>query len=220
VRRIRIVFLLLGILLLLPLLLLVQRALEGVAREREVSHRAVAERLFDEMERELSSLLRAEEERPFENYRAAGKATAAAGGRRSDTGATDADPSYVVGYFQIDPDGNFEAPSPAATPPPAGGAPAAPKKQAKTESVREFEALVERGLVAEAKSKRESGEGVARAAESSVVVGGSLRDNADAFDEVDALAEAPAREAAPEAFAMAEAVPQAGARGAPAGGGG
>ncbi len=68
-RRIRLVFLLLAVLLLVPIGLLVQRALESVALERQVSHRAVAERLIDEMERELSRILRAEEERPFAHYR-------------------------------------------------------------------------------------------------------------------------------------------------------
>ena len=68
-RRIRLVFLVLAVLLLLSMGLLVQRALESVVLERQVSHRAVAERLFDEMERELSRILRAEEERPFDDYR-------------------------------------------------------------------------------------------------------------------------------------------------------
>jgi signal transduction histidine kinase len=67
VRRIRSVFLLLAVVLLVPMGLLVQRALESVALERRVSHRAVAERLVDEMERELSRFLRSEEERPIDD---------------------------------------------------------------------------------------------------------------------------------------------------------
>jgi signal transduction histidine kinase len=97
VRRIRLVFLLLAVLLLVPMGLLVQRALQSQALEREVSHRAVAERLFDEMERELSRILSAEEERPFADY-------------RFDGGGFASQP-YVAGNFQVDPDGSFHTPA-------------------------------------------------------------------------------------------------------------
>ena len=104
-RRIRLVFVLLAALLLVPMGLLVQRALESLALERQVSHRAVAERLLDEMERELSRILRAEEERPFAHYRFDDFADGASG---SGGGAVASRP-YVVGYFQIDPDGRFNS---------------------------------------------------------------------------------------------------------------
>ena len=68
-RLVRLVFLGLALVLVVPMLLLVQRAFESLDAEQAYRHRAVAERLFDEMERELSGLLRAEEERPFAHYR-------------------------------------------------------------------------------------------------------------------------------------------------------
>ena len=58
-------------------------------------HQAVAERIFDEMERGLSRLLDGEEERPFERY---GVET-----------RTPRELPFVVGHFQIDPDGGVRA---------------------------------------------------------------------------------------------------------------
>ena len=54
--RLRVTFLALALLLLLPLGLLVGRALVSLANERELRHQIVAERIFDEMERELTAL--------------------------------------------------------------------------------------------------------------------------------------------------------------------
>jgi len=108
VRRIRLVFGALAVLILVPMGLLVQRALESVELEREVSHRAVAERLLDEMERELSRLLRAEEERPFDDSHFGASASAGAGGK-SDAGVAVEVMGHVAGYFQIDPDGSFRS---------------------------------------------------------------------------------------------------------------
>ena len=69
-RRLRVAFALLAIALLAPTALLVDRALRGVAAEREARQRAVAERVFDEMERALSSLVAREEARPVESWEA------------------------------------------------------------------------------------------------------------------------------------------------------
>ena len=63
-RRIRILFALLAILASVPLGLLLENAMESVEEEREDRHHAVAERVFDEMERELSRLVRREDDRP------------------------------------------------------------------------------------------------------------------------------------------------------------
>jgi signal transduction histidine kinase len=98
-RRIRGVFMLLAIVLLAPMGLLVQRALDSVSLERRVSHRAIAERLFDEMERELSRLLRTEEERPIDDARFG--AEEAAAGERED---------FVRGWFEVDSAGRFARP--------------------------------------------------------------------------------------------------------------
>ncbi len=110
-RRIRLIFALLAVLLLVSRALLVQRTLRSLAVEREVRHRAVAERVFDEMERELSGVLRREEDRPFEHYRFYATLDESGGGHaaRSPLSAPP-EASYVVGYFQIDPDGSFHSP--------------------------------------------------------------------------------------------------------------
>ena len=138
-RRIRLVFLLIAVLLLVSMGLLVQRALESVALERQVSHRAVAERLFDEMERELSRILRVEEERPFAHYRFdpfGDEVVGRGGGGPASTLVASASLPYVAGYFQIDPDGSFSSPSSADDQVAGEGEGAS----------RELEALVAQGL--------------------------------------------------------------------------
>jgi len=88
--RFRAVFALLALGLLLPAGLLVRRAFAGVAVEREARHRAVAERVFDEMERALSDFVVREEERPLEAWQAAAGAPP---------------PPFVLGYFEVEPGG-------------------------------------------------------------------------------------------------------------------
>jgi len=104
--RIRIVFVLVAVALLVPLMLLVRRALESVEVEREVRHRTVAERVFDEMERSLSDFLREEEERAPGDYRFYVRDGSAL---RSPLSVLP-EPDFVVGHFQIDPDGSFHTP--------------------------------------------------------------------------------------------------------------
>jgi signal transduction histidine kinase len=100
--RLRIVFLALALALALPGALLVRRALASVALEREARERAVAERAFDEMERALTELLRAEEERPAGDY---DFASAASPLRERAANA------LAAGYFQIDADGVVTTPA-------------------------------------------------------------------------------------------------------------
>ncbi|MGH7899558.1 MAG: sensor histidine kinase [Candidatus Binatia bacterium] len=93
-RRFRVLFVGVSLVLLGLMALLVHRALGGVALERQMRHQAVAERVFDEMERALSNLLETEEARPLERY------------------AIDVDPpppSFVVGYFEVDSTGAVQA---------------------------------------------------------------------------------------------------------------
>jgi signal transduction histidine kinase len=98
-RRFRVLFLVCALALLGPMALLIHRALGSVALERQMRHQAVAERVFDEMERALSELLAREEERPFDQY-----------GVDVPTPA----PPFVIGHFQIDPDGSIHTTEPAA----------------------------------------------------------------------------------------------------------
>jgi signal transduction histidine kinase len=67
--------------------------IHATSLERELGHQTIAERIFDEMERGLSRLLESEEQRPVEQY--------AVEDPRSEY-------DFVVGYFEIDPDGRIE----------------------------------------------------------------------------------------------------------------
>jgi signal transduction histidine kinase len=91
VRRIRLVVAGLAIALVVPIGLLVHRAVQSTALERELRHRTIAERVFDEMERALSDFLKQEEERPFERY-----------------AETDPASPFVLGYFEVAPDGRAD----------------------------------------------------------------------------------------------------------------
>src|SRR6185503_19605838 len=94
-RALRRRFVLVAVGVLVPVALLVWRALGSVAVERRMRHEVVAERLFDEMERALSGLLAREEARPVEAYGAGGPVPLAP--------ATDQ--PFVIGWFEIDPGG-------------------------------------------------------------------------------------------------------------------
>ncbi len=98
--RLRVAFVLLALALLAPTALLVLRALAGVAAEREARHRAVAERVFDEMERALSELVAREEERPVGAWSAGSAESLAALPEES----------FVLGYFQVEADGRLSTP--------------------------------------------------------------------------------------------------------------
>jgi signal transduction histidine kinase len=91
-RRFRLLFVAFSAAILVLVALLVHRALQSVEIERQMRHQAIAERVFDEMERALSRLLEEEEARPFEGYGADGHTAAL---------------PFVVGHFQINPDGSI-----------------------------------------------------------------------------------------------------------------
>lgn len=67
-KRLRLVFIVLAALLWLPLLGLVIHALRTLEQEEAGRYKAVAERIFDEMERELTEALKREDERPSQDY--------------------------------------------------------------------------------------------------------------------------------------------------------
>jgi signal transduction histidine kinase len=112
-RRIRIVFVLVSLALVACMGPLIKRALDAVELERAAQHEIVSSRIFDEMERALSALVGREEERPFGHYRFYYAPSATVGGEvaltRSPLAALP-DVPYVVGYFQIDPDGSLHTP--------------------------------------------------------------------------------------------------------------
>ena len=66
--RLRIAFLLLGAALLLPLALLLRSVDSRLEAQRRLRHELVAERIFDEMEGELTALLAREDARPSAAY--------------------------------------------------------------------------------------------------------------------------------------------------------
>lgn len=103
-RRVRVALLLVSAATLGLVALLAWRASQGLAVERAMRHEAVAERAFEEMERALSEFLAREEARPFEHYAYSSPAT----GERSPL-ASGLEP-FVVGAFQIDPEGEFTTP--------------------------------------------------------------------------------------------------------------
>jgi signal transduction histidine kinase len=111
VRRFRLLFAAVAAAVLVPTALLARRALLGIEAERRARHESVAERLFDEMERALSEFLAAEEERPFGQYGHEYTPPGQAPGTpvRSPLAESPALP-FVIGYFQVDPDGSVRSP--------------------------------------------------------------------------------------------------------------
>ena len=90
------------------------RAVEGARAENLRRHQVVAERLFDELERELTVFVEREEERSFLEYRyfyvPDGQLQNASGLLRSPLSELPED-DLIVGYFQIDPDGALHTPA-------------------------------------------------------------------------------------------------------------
>jgi len=98
--RLRLVLALLAIALVVPSALLVHRALRGAEAESVARHQAVAERLFDEMERALTDLVTRAEARAVEAWSAS-----------EDTRIAELPPEpFVLAYFQVEPDGRVTAP--------------------------------------------------------------------------------------------------------------
>ena len=87
-KRLRAAFVALGVVLLGALYLLLSSALARLDRQRELRHEVVAERIFDELERELTAHLIVESERPSEAYDAVST-------------SPEAWAPFVVGYFTV-----------------------------------------------------------------------------------------------------------------------
>jgi two-component system phosphate regulon sensor histidine kinase PhoR len=103
----------LGTLLLLGVGALLAHSLRGIAKERRLRHQLVAERLFDELERELTDLIVQEEGRSFLEYRyfyvPEAQLPGLAGLARSPLSRLPRDPA-VLGWFQREPDGALYTP--------------------------------------------------------------------------------------------------------------
>jgi signal transduction histidine kinase len=91
VARLRLAFVALGAVLLVSVLVLLHSSLSRLAEQRSLRQRMVAERVFDEVEREIGSVLQHEAERPSEAYVPRDKT----------------DPSrwskFIIGYYRRDP---------------------------------------------------------------------------------------------------------------------
>ncbi|MCG8458870.1 MAG: HAMP domain-containing histidine kinase [Holophagales bacterium] len=107
--RLRLIFGGVALLLAVPVALLVRHALDNVEADREARHEALAERLFDEMERELTVWLRQEEDRPYDHYRFLYFPAGAAEPLRSPL-ADGPDAPFVLAHFQIEPEGAVSSP--------------------------------------------------------------------------------------------------------------
>lgn len=99
--------------LLVPLALLIRQAHHSLERERDLEYRTVAERIVDEMERELSAWLEQEEDRPYSHYRfyfiPEDTPLEAPRLQRSPLSEPSSEP-FVVGHFQVDPEGALSSP--------------------------------------------------------------------------------------------------------------
>lgn len=107
--RLRLVFAAVAIALLVPVTLIVRVTLEAVAIERAQEHEAVADRLFEEMQRALEGLLDEEEARPPGQY----KKYFVPSGDTTLTRSPLADlpyAPYVLGYFELDQNRAFQTP--------------------------------------------------------------------------------------------------------------
>lgn len=91
---------------------LVVYALAGVARTDTERHRQLAERMFDELEGELTTLVSREEARSFLEYRYfyVPPATTNPNLVQSELSRLPTDP-WLVGWFQVDPNGTVTTPS-------------------------------------------------------------------------------------------------------------
>jgi signal transduction histidine kinase len=102
-----------GALLVVGVGALLAHSLRGLAKEERLRHQIVAERLFDELERELTDLTLREESRSFLEYRyfyvPEAQLPGLAGLARSPLSSLPDDPA-VLGWFQLEPDGTLYTP--------------------------------------------------------------------------------------------------------------
>jgi signal transduction histidine kinase len=129
-RRLRLGLVLAGLAMLVGLLLLIRGALAASAREQELRREALAARVFDELEGSLAAFVAGEEGRPFVQWRREWLAPALT----SSPLASLPEQSFVLGYFQIEPDGQFASPML----PNAGEPVAAPELGERVELLREL----------------------------------------------------------------------------------
>lgn len=112
-KSIRLVLVLFAILLVAGVGALVARALQSVETERSMRHEIIARRVFDELERSLTDLVAREEERSFLEYRyfyVPSDSIPGQPGLSLSPLASGPTEDFVLGYFQVEPDGTLGNP--------------------------------------------------------------------------------------------------------------
>ncbi|HLT37253.1 MAG TPA: hypothetical protein VK034_13260, partial [Enhygromyxa sp.] len=97
-----------GLVMLIGLGLLIHGALEASAREQQLRREALAARVFEELEGSLAAFVAGEQARPFVQWRR--EWLAPSGALTSSPLASLPEQPFVLGYFQIEPDGQFASP--------------------------------------------------------------------------------------------------------------
>jgi signal transduction histidine kinase len=141
--RLRLGLVVAGLVMLIGLGLLIRGALAASVREQELRREALAARVFGELESSLASFVAAEEARPFVQWRRelvaptrsfTNSLGVARGGLTSSPLASLPGREFVLGYFQIEPDGRFASPMA----PGPGEPPASPELRERIDLVREL----------------------------------------------------------------------------------
>ncbi|MBU0479930.1 MAG: HAMP domain-containing histidine kinase [Proteobacteria bacterium] len=101
-KRLRLILIVFALLLTVPLVWLVTRTYDGLAREETSQLAFFAETILDQMEVDLSQLINREEGRSVDEYGKGPGATAPLAARPKE--------DFIIGYFQNGPDGSFRSP--------------------------------------------------------------------------------------------------------------
>ncbi len=106
-KRLRLYMIIFCVLVSLPLAFVAWRTYGALDRETQAQVRFFAERLLDEIEAELADLVRREENRAVDEYR---YTLVQQSGTIPSPLARLPDETYILGYFQNNPDGSFQTP--------------------------------------------------------------------------------------------------------------
>ncbi len=106
-RNLRLYMILFCVLVSLPMAFVAWRTYGALDREARAQVRFFAEKLLDGIEAELEELVRREERRAVDEY---SYTRVAAGGKTPSPLASLPGESYILGYFQNNPDGTFQTP--------------------------------------------------------------------------------------------------------------
>jgi hypothetical protein len=106
-NHLRLYMIVFGVLVSLPLAFVAWRTYGALDREAQAQVRFFSERLLDEIEAELADLVRREEDRAVDEYR---HTLVQDGGTIPSPLARTPAESFILGYFQNNPDGSFQTP--------------------------------------------------------------------------------------------------------------